>query len=54
MTDWGDKTIKVKSDPSVSMADAVRRVIRNYPAGNDQSRTVPRQSTGYQVTGEKQ
>ena len=30
-TNWGDKQINVKSGPPVSMADAVRRVIKNYP-----------------------
>jgi hypothetical protein len=35
MKDWGDKPINVKSGPPVSMADAVRRVIRNYPANHE-------------------
>ena len=35
MTDWGDKPIKVKSGPPVSMADAVRRVISCYPPGHE-------------------
>lgn len=35
MKDWGNKPIKVKSGPPVSMADAVRRVILNYPVGHE-------------------
>jgi len=35
MKDWGDKPINTQSGPPVSMADAVRRVIRNYPADHE-------------------
>ena len=35
MTGWGDKPIKAKSGQPASMADAVRRVIMNYPAGHE-------------------
>ena len=35
MKDWGNKPIKVKSGPPVSMAEAVRRVILNYPVGHE-------------------
>ena len=35
MTDWGDKLIKVKSSPPVSMAAAVCRVILSYPPGRE-------------------
>ena len=31
MKDWGNKPIRINSGQPVSMADAVRRVILNYP-----------------------
>jgi hypothetical protein len=35
MKNWGNKPINIQSGPPVSMADAVRRVIRNYPADHE-------------------